>query len=319
MATFPLSNLPIRSNRLFYQVNQKIGISYFRPIKSEISLASPNHIPIFEHSYPEFLLRYPRFIWWLYAFNWFTQLRKWYVFKALRKEVKNLPASYHLADMGCGEGQFLFPFVKSNKTANFSAIDKNAANIAFCQSYAAITCSKNCQIIHSDINSVHLKTQADLLLCVGVLQYVENDNAALANLHNQCKSGGKLLLYLPVNGRFILPFYKLLFNKFSNYETVQHRRRIYQPEDVISKLKAVGFSVEKQQSTYGIFGILSHEIQHSFLLLITHLPMLFKCVFALLLILFLPLIWMLMLLDFVKPKKSGNGLLVVARKINLNK
>ncbi len=234
--------------------------------------------------------------------------------KTLKREVTKLPVNYHLSDFGCGEGQYLFPFVEGNKSGRFSAIDKNAANIAFCQSYISSLRLENSEIIQADIGAVNLETPADLLLCIGVLQYVEDDSAALANLYKQCKPGGKLLLYLPVYGRFILLFYKWLFHKFPNYETVQNRQRIYQPNDVIEKVKAAGFNIEKLEYTYGIFGILAHEIQHSFLLLITSLPWLFKLVFAILLIMAFPLIWLLMVLDFVMPKRSGNGLLVVARR-----
>ena len=159
-------------------------------------------------------------------------------------------------------------------------------------------------------------TPANLITCIGLLQYIDDDIAALRQLCGMLGPEGKLLLYVPINGTIHLPIYRYLLNKFEHYETVNNRKRIYHYSDIASKMQTAGLQIEQTQFTYGIFGRLSHEITNCFLLIILSANWLFKCLACLLFLPAIPLILLLMLLDYVLPVKHGNGVLIIGKKLD---
>jgi SAM-dependent methyltransferase len=81
-------------------------------------------------------------------------------------------------------------------------------------------------------NSYPEKEAYDTVVCLNVLEHIEDDLAALHNMRSLLKPGGRLLLYVPANPR--------LYCKIDR--GVGHYRR-YVLEDLTSKLRKSGFRV----------------------------------------------------------------------------
>jgi len=72
----------------------------------------------------------------------------------------------------------------------------------------------------------------DTIICLNVLEHIEDDRDALRNMHKLLRRGGKLILYVPANPRLYCEIDR----------GVGHYRR-YQMGELVSKMKDAGFSV----------------------------------------------------------------------------
>ena len=72
----------------------------------------------------------------------------------------------------------------------------------------------------------------DTIICLNVLEHVQDDRGALHNMHRLLRPGGRLILYVPSNPRLYCEIDR----------GVGHYRR-YVMEDLVSKMKETGFRV----------------------------------------------------------------------------
>jgi SAM-dependent methyltransferase len=265
---------------------------------------------VLDYQYPKILMQFPRLIRVVYVANYFTQLRKWYTMVAWQQLIKELPANAVIIDFGAGEAQYLVPFCKKNPSKTFYALDYRKSNVQFCEALAYSNLKTECV----DIEKMTSSVKADLGLCVGVMQYLENDELALRNMHQSLKPGAPLLLYVPINGVLLTGLYANVFKRYAQYESVNQRKRVYTEDEITQKLNNVGFSILRKTYTYGFWGKLSHEWLNTCSTLIFSAEIPLKLIALLVLVLSLPIILVLMCLDFLSKKKDGNGLLVKAEK-----
>jgi 2-polyprenyl-3-methyl-5-hydroxy-6-metoxy-1,4-benzoquinol methylase len=84
----------------------------------------------------------------------------------------------------------------------------------------------------------------DTIVCMNVLEHIENDRGTLSRFLGLLKPGGKLVL--------VVPAHQCLFNPLDSHDG--HFRR-YERSDLNEKLKTAGFTVV-HESTFNLFGIL---------------------------------------------------------------
>lgn len=263
---------------------------------------------ISKFEYPLVLFRFPGLIHAIYQFNFILQLRKWHVLHAIKHMLRSATNPGTWIDIGCGEGQYLIPISKAFPAWKTIGIDNNTSNIQFLRKVAPA----NTSLILSDIGTSADQNKADIITCVGVLQYIANDDAALQNIASMLQPNGKFLLYSPVNGRLHLSLYKYLLNRYEHYETINDRKRIYQEDALMNKLVWAGFRIQNIRFTYGYCGRISHEIQGIFILSITSAPVPIRLMASILFVPVIPLTLLLMLIDYCIKHRSGNGILLTA-------
>jgi SAM-dependent methyltransferase len=263
-----------------------------------------------QYGYPTFLDHWPRFIWFFYGINYLTQLRKWYVVKAWKQLLVQQQPGFIAIDIGAGEGQYLVPFANSYPASTFVAADLNPANVALYQNLSL----PNLKALLLDIAADTPPDLAQLILCVGVLHYIEKDEAALKNIYKCLQSNGRFLLYSPIGGHFLTKFYPSIFQRYPQYESLNNRQRIYQEDELLQKLERVGFRIISKTYAYGWAGKLSHEIFNSGTTLLFSAAWPLKILALMALVLFYPLVLLLMAVDFLLPKKRGNGILILCEK-----
>ncbi|MBC7651003.1 MAG: class I SAM-dependent methyltransferase [Deinococcales bacterium] len=266
---------------------------------------------VLHYQYPPLLLRYPKLIWVTYLSNYFTQLRKWYIIKEWQQILEQANENFVAIDFGSGECQYLVPFCSRFAHATFYATDINVSNIAFSNSLQI----DNLKSVELDIEKKFIDVNANVAICVGVLHYIEDDRAALQNINKSLSAGALLLLYVPINGTIITQVYSYIFKKYSQYESLNNRQRIYLESDITEKLLNTGFNIQSKKYAYGFWGRLSHELLNSFTTLVFSAVWPVKILAYCGLLLCLPIIILFMLFDFLSNNKTGNGLLIKAIKI----
>ena len=289
-------------------------MSLFILVSQSRGLKKQKDQQFFTHKHSLWLLKNPKCIHIVYAFNYLLQLRKWHIARKLKKLLAAKTAPFHLLDAGYGEGQFLFPYAAKYTTSYFKGIDRENANIIFGNSYAKASGLSNVSFEEMEMEQLKEKESYDIVLCISVLPYSKNDRVALTSLYNAMKEGACLLLYVPVNNKTILPFYKKIVHRYENYETIQQNQRTYTESGVIQLLLGCSFEVTEIKNTYGFCGKLSNELLNSHLILYNAYPFAFKIILLISLLVFYPLILFCMLLDFILPPQSGNGFMILARK-----
>lgn len=269
-----------------------------------------------DHRYPALLLRRPRLVRWLYRWNGLLLQRNWLTSRTLRKLLSTLPSGSHVVDAGCGEGLHLLPWAERYPKIQFTGIDRLGSHIDFGRRYAEVSQLRNVKFKQAELADYQLEKKAQLVTCIGILQYIPNDETVLKNIHNSLATNGLSIFYVPVNGRMLLPSYRYFFGKKMHYERSQRRVRVYSEDEFLAKLKNTGFRVREQILTYGTLGILGHET-YSLLLMGMGNAGWFGWVFGLLLVPLLPGVLLLKWVDFSIKKNTGNGMLVIAEKTKI--
>jgi SAM-dependent methyltransferase len=279
-------------------------------------LKEQKHQQFFTHQYPSWLLRYPKLIHVVYLLNYLLQLRKWYIVQKLNKLLAKKDRPIYLLDAGCGEGQFLFPFANDRKESSFKGIDREKANVAFCNRYVQDQNLTHIVFEQMETEQMNEQNLYDIVLCFSVLPYSKDDRAFLTCLRNAMKTGGELLLYVPINNSTILPFYQWITKRFPNYETIQQNQRVYTEPGLLQLLEDCNLSVIEIKKTYGLFGKLSNELLNTHFILFNASMLPFKVLIGISLLLFYPIILFFMLMDFMLPITSANGCLLLAKRLH---
>jgi len=215
-------------------------------------------------------------------------------------------------DLGAGDGEFSF----SGDVKARLLIDKSADNVQFLQAYSMRKFRGSFNIVDSiriqqcDLNnSEELKevlewgkfnksfnnneldwrlkpeTQNQIIAnskriftLFSVLQYVNQPEVVLSDIHSSMSQSDLLILYIPVNQHQHFWLYKWMFQRFTNYEILQNRQHIFTTLDVFKILTDSGFDVVNYQTLYGKWGISSHELNSMCFMAMSHSNFLVKLV-----------------------------------------
>ncbi|MDO8638063.1 MAG: class I SAM-dependent methyltransferase [Candidatus Daviesbacteria bacterium] len=151
----------------------------------------------------------------------------WYNHWTLQKFAKFLRGD--ILEVGCGTGNFTDELTKYGSVW---AIDIN-------QDYVLKTKEQltgKAQVGLGDIekNRYFFGDQKfDSIVCLNVLEHIEDDQSALTNLFNLLKVGGRLILLIPVH--------QFLYGEID--KSIGHVRR-YDKSKICNRLKKIGFKIE---------------------------------------------------------------------------
>ena len=223
----------------------------------------------------------------------------------------DLPSGGRVLDLGCGAGDHLFYALRTRPDARGAGLDRSDECIALCRSYAD-TRRIGAEFIQSDLDDTSFLPASDLILCITVLQYVDDDSRLLRLIKSTLSVDGRLLLYSPVrNERLTRLYSKWVEGTHDEYDARQSRRRVYGYEELRRKVERAGFEIERIEQAYGTFGKIYYEVFET-LVYLSRRPA-WRYTAPILLALASPLLATLMMLDFLRPVSRGNGVVIVAR------
>jgi len=220
------------------------------------------------------------------------------VFSIIPKDRKYL----NIMDAGSGTGAFAFELARRFPHAKVFGVDPSEEKIAACRHIAKKIGATNIAFQKATIDQLQKDNFFDLILCVDILEHIEDDMTALTKLFTTAALGGVFVMHVPALYRRY-PVWK----KNPNFNVETHVRTGYEPLDIQNKVRNAGFSVISSGFTYGFLETLANNVSY----MITHAKMKNKSLYSLA----FPVLNGISLLDAkARPKKLGAGVFVVAEK-----
>lgn len=203
-------------------------------------------------------------------------------------------------DYGTGDGLFLNQLAKDFGIIGFG-VDRLPERINKAKKVSDIQHLNNSYIC-SDFEDINLNEKFDKVLCLDVLEHLENPDLDLKRVSKLLKSDGTLIIQTPRghDKKYILKDSKNTFT----YGSDEHKQEGFSLKDLEQLLSRVGFKIEYWQSSFPPLSQIVYE-----LLEIVRLKS--KLVYSFL----WPFLYPLCIIDFMLHKKSkSNGLFIVATK-----
>lgn len=269
------------------------------------------------HSFPKIFFLFPFFLRLYHKAVYFTTLRNWYCKSAINKALPLNNTKFSLLDAGCGAGDYLIPLAKKFPNSILTGIDHAKSNIDVSRNYTEKKRITNCLFINDDLERVNLNSKFDVVICITVLQYIENDFDLLVKFNSLLTPGGKLLLYSPVNYISFFSFYKKLQAnaKAANYDQIHGIKRRYTERVICDKIIKAGFKISSKKFSYGTFGKIAFEVHSVFLSLIQSISILLVPLVAVVYFLSVfPAVLLLNIIDYLMENITGNGIFITAIK-----
>ena len=127
------------------------------------------------------------------------------------------------------------------------------------------------------------------------------------------------MIYVPIaNNRMIYGYtwLKKRFFQAVDYDLVNQIQHFNNLNDLVDKVKKAGFLVETIENANGPFGQIAYEITSLTLFIIQRFNAFVGIISTLIYTALYPLVALLMGIDFLSAKKSGNSVFLTARKCN---
>lgn len=219
---------------------------------------------------------------------------------------KNRPY-HHILDAGSGPGVFSFELGRRYPEAKIIGVDLLEGSIQACEHIAKKLNITNVRFQQSPIEALPQHNCFDLILCVDILEHIQDDLAALKGLYHAAAPGGFLVLHVPALYRRYPVWQKRL-----NFDVETHVRTGYEPHEIQAKVKRSGFLICETGFTYGFWETLVNNISY----MITRARMRNKAIYALV----FPILYLISWFGArARPKNLGAGIFVTATRPQVNK
>ena len=223
-----------------------------------------------------------------------TQLRLFY-FRRFAKQLKFDSA----LDAGCGIGLNCFYLAKANPSAKIDACDYNPNLINAGQQMLRELKLSNLSMFQADLTELHEFDERDLIVCMDVIDQIEDDEQLIRSFHKALKDNGILCLSIPHRRHT-----KRYFTSLEWVSDKRHVREGYTEFELAELLENNGFRIRQLRNTFGIFGECCHEL---YILAIRRLPLAFAAMIF-------PLLSIIASIDLLTRNRKGYGLMVIAQK-----
>jgi 2-polyprenyl-3-methyl-5-hydroxy-6-metoxy-1,4-benzoquinol methylase len=168
-----------------------------------------------------------------------------FILKALKK--LNIKKGENILDFGCGSGLLSY-YIAHNYDANVLGIDISSKVIDEVKN-SPLFCEKT-EFLQGDIFSMKINRKFDKIICVEVLEHVENDENLLNVFYKILKPGGALFLTTPLKSQPLHRIRMKLFGFDSFDLKVGHLRR-YSQSELIKIMEKQRFNVQYIEKTEG--------------------------------------------------------------------
>lgn len=183
-------------------------------------------------------------------------LRSWHIRRILRKEGGELDkqGSWTLLDAGCGFGQYDRFILNQFKNVKVLALDVKDDYLEDCRYYFQKEIEEGrIEFKRLDLLTLDISQEFDLIICIDVLEHIEEDQKVIQNLADSLKRSGGLLMHAPSH-------YSEEDADEGESFVGEHARPGYSKRDITKKYLEAGITPAKVHYTYGVYGHLAWVI-----------------------------------------------------------
>ncbi len=248
----------------------------------------------------------------MFTLRFITQLRSWYIMRELGALLKSSGVKSML-DAGSGYGEYSYFVASRHPEVEVTSVEVDRRLAGDFRAFVERSRMGNVRVVAGDVLGLTEREAYDLVLCGSVLEHIEEDEKALANLAASVRPGGTVLIYVPTAPRRFLPHYAAMERRAdrlaggSQYGHV----RDYTRSEIEGKIARAGLTLRKSVATYGFFGAVAFEILYTFLPHSSRFSRRHWLILPPYFVLIHPFVMALMLIDLLWPNARGNGFMGV--------
>jgi SAM-dependent methyltransferase len=190
---------------------------------------------------------------WFYFLLDLLFLRSWHIRKILRNKCGNLDkqGKWTLLDAGCGFGQYDHFLLKNFDQVQIISVDVKEDYLHDNQSFFRDDINKGrISFEKADLLKYNSKMKFDAVICIDVLEHIEEDEKVIRNLSKCLKTDGFFLMHSPSH-------YSESDAGDENSFVGEHARTGYSKVEIEKKLMEADLMPVKTHYTYGYWGRLS--------------------------------------------------------------
>jgi len=158
-------------------------------------------------------------------------------------------------DAGSGPGVITFLLAGEYPDARVTGVDLSLEEVDNCRAIASRGGFSNTSFQHADIARLPWKDRFDLIVCVDILEHIDDDGAAVASLCRALAPGGTLVLHVPAKFRRYP-----VFKRTPNFEVPSHVRTGYAPEEIREVVANAGLTIARTGHTFGFLETLANNL-----------------------------------------------------------
>lgn len=237
-------------------------------------------------------------------------LRSWHIRRELRKLKTGGFSPEMVADAGSGFGQYVYYLSKKFPEARIRGLDIKQEQVDDCNTFfGAIHEGERISFHYTDLTRINDKEVYDLILCVDVMEHIEEDRVVLKNYYRALRPGGVLLISTPSDqgGSDV-------HHEDDSSFIDEHVRDGYGQEEMGGKLQSAGFLENHIRFAYGKPGKLSWKLSMKYPILMVNASKLFLILLPFYYLLVYPFCFFLNMSDVRRNHRTGTGLIVMSRK-----
>jgi SAM-dependent methyltransferase len=237
-------------------------------------------------------------------------LRSWYVRRELIR-IRNVSGQNKLTiyDAGSGYGQYTYFMTRNLMPCSINSVDIKDQWIKDSREFFNQQNIPDVEFAQEDLTKIEHKDKFDLIVCVDVMEHIEDDKKVFQNFYNALKRGGYLLINSPstFGGSDVHDIKEESFIS-------EHARDGYSREDLEQKLVPLGFSIYRSRYTYGFWGDMAWRLGIKYPMLMLNASKIFFIILPLYFLVTFPFTLLMMNLDFLTKNKVGSGINFIAMK-----
>ena len=232
-------------------------------------------------------------------------LRSWYVRRAIRRLGFSRDDAHRFLDAGSGFGQYAYFMARRYPRAKVLGLELDEALVDDGNGFIRRLHLENLRFEAADITRMDDEGAFDLILSVDVLEHIEDDEGLLRRFSRALRPGGRVILTTP-------SLYRA--HREDSVFVEEHVREGYSEEEMRRKLAQADLIDDAIAYGYGFWGDLSWRLGVRNGMYLLRRGFCVALLAPLYFVVCFPLVFLLMVLDYVWPNRKGTGMVVVASK-----
>lgn len=244
-------------------------------------------------------------------------LRSWHIRKALKQWEKSVNGPQQILDAGSGFGQYDYYMATKHNDWTIKAVDVKEEQVEDCNNFFKKTGLANAHFEIADLTKFVEPDKYNMILCVDVMEHIEEDELVLKNYFQSLKNEGMLLISTPSDqGGSDVHHHNHddYVNDGTHSFVDEHVRDGYGVDEMTDKMKRAGFSKTEVSYQYGKPGKIAWKLSMKYPILMLNTSYLFFIILPFYYLLTFPFVLLLNYLDLKGNHKTGTGLIAKAWK-----